>query len=211
MAPKEPMYNKIFPFVCLLILLGCEENENLNKNRTSQILWKNLDTSRVPFDTVFKIDTSLELYNGVYLYHGKPFSGYIKDKFENNTTKSIGSYLTGKKYGLTKTYFSDGQLKTERNYNNGKAYGKHIGYWNNGNIEFEFTYYFDKREGVQKQWYESGSPYFELNFQDDKENGMQKAWRENGKLYINYEVKDGKRYGLQKSGLCYTLKDQKLK
>lgn len=210
MELRAHMFSKFCVFVCYIILIGCGKNENA-KNSGSKILFENVDVSKIPNTIVFKNDSSLKLLNGVYHLGGKPFSGFIKEYYENDTIKCIGSYLNGKQQGTTKTFFLNGKLDTERRFKNGKAYGKHVGFWENGNMMFEFMYYNDKREGIQKQWYESGSKYFELSYSDDRENGMQRAWRENGKPYINYEVKDGERYGLQKSALCYTLKDEKIK
>jgi antitoxin component YwqK of YwqJK toxin-antitoxin module len=204
------MFNKISLLFCSIFIISCGKNAN-DTNEIYQTVIENVDVSKVPSYTVFKNDTTLKLSNGVYQYTGKPFSGYIKKKHENDSIKSVGSYLYGKQHGVTKTFFLNGMLETERNFKNGKAYGKHIGYWENGNKKFEFIYNNNKREGLQKQWYETGNRYCELNYTNDSENGMQKAWRENGKLYTNYEVKNGIRYGLQKSALCYTLKDKKIK
>lgn len=196
----------VFLIVCVFNF-GCshpKEGKTINT-------FEKVDVSQIPNTTILEDDTSLKLQNGIYYYGGKSYSGFIKDVYETDTLKSIGSYFQGKLHGLTKTFFTNGKLETKRNYRNGIGYGQHLGYWKNGNKKFDFMYFNDKREGLQKQWYESGSPYCELSFTDDQENGMQKAWRENGKPYINYEVKDGVRYGLQKSALCYTLKDEKLK
>lgn len=210
MVQKVRMFNKICVLICYLLLIGCGKNENI-KDNSVKIVCEKVDISQIPDKIIFKNDSSLVLTNGVYHFGGKPFSGHIKELFENDSIKSIGSYLNGKQQGETKTFFPNGKLDTERNYKNGKAFGKHLGFWENGHQKFDFNYIDDKREGLQKQWYESGKPYSFLTYKNDSENGMQKAWRQNGKPYINYEVKDGHRYGLQKSNLCYTLTDQKLK
>lgn len=210
MEPRAPMFNKFCALICSIIIIGCGQNEN-TENGSTKFIFENVDVSQIPNAIVFKNDSSLKLLNGVYNLGGKPFSGFIKEHYENNTIKSIGSYLNGKQQGKTKIFFPNGKLDTERSFKNGKAYGKHVGFWENENKKFEFNYYNDKREGMQKQWYESGEPYAFLSFRDDQEEGMQRAWRINGKPYINYEVKDGIRYGLQKAALCYTLKDEKLK
>lgn len=207
---RAHMFNRFSALICSILIMGCGKNDNA-KNNSTDIIFEKTDVSQIPNTIVFKNDTSLKLLNGVYHLDGKPFSGFIKEQFENDTIKSIGSYLNGKQQGKTKTFFPNGKIDTERNYKNGKAFGKHIGFWENGYKKFDFIYINDKREGLQKQWYESGGKYSFLTFKNDRENGMQNAWRENGKSYINYEAKDGRRYGLQKSNLCYTLKDQKLK
>ena len=204
------MCNRFCVLIYAILLMGCGKNENTTNKNTNPVFEK-IDVSQIPHTIVFNNDSSLQLLNGVYHFGGKPFSGYIKEKFENDTIKSMGSYLKGKQQGKTTTFFPNGKIDTERNYKNGKAFGKHIGFWDNGHEKFDFMYLNDKREGPQKQWYESGGKYSFLTFKNDRENGMQNAWRENGKPYINYEARNGRRYGLQKSNLCYTLKDQKLK
>jgi antitoxin component YwqK of YwqJK toxin-antitoxin module len=207
MAQRELSRNKFTFLILYIFSLGCSQPK---EDKIMNVVDK-VDVSAIPNDTVSQSDPSLKLQNGIYYRHKKPYSGFIKDVYETDTLKTVGSYLNGNQHGTTKTYFPDGKLETLRNYRNGLAYGQHLGYWQNGNKKFDYNYFDDKREGIQKQWYESGSNYYALTFADDKEDGMQKAWRENGKLYINYEVKDGIRYGLQKSALCYTLKNGKLK
>ncbi len=211
MALRELLPNKIIHFSCflgLLLSLGCTEK----KEKVEQtISFSEVDVSNVPMDTVSAIDSSLFLDNGIYYYYNKPFSGFIKEVYENGESKTIGSFYQGMQHGITKTFYPNGSLRDSRSYRENISYGRHYGYWHNGNMKFDYTYYFDKREGIQKQWYESGSAYAFLNFKDDREHGLQQAWRENGKPYINYEAKDGFRYGLQKSSLCYTLEDEKVK
>ena len=207
MAPKVLLLTKLAFFIVSILIVGCSEPQEQSafKNR------EKVDVSQVPSIIVLENNDGLKLMNGVYYFGNKPYSGYIQTNYHSDKIKMIASYLKGKQHGITKAFFSNGKLETERVYKDGLSCGRHVGYWKNGSIKFDFTYLDDKREGKQRQWYESGKPYFELTFADDKEFGMQKAWRENGKLFINYEVKNGLRYGLQKAGLCYTLKNEKLK
>jgi hypothetical protein len=207
MALKALLLTKLAFLIVCVFTFGCTEHPK-------QFLVKHpqkVDVSQVPNITVLENNDNLKLLNGVYYFGNKPYSGYIHNNYYSDKIKLIASYLKGKQHGITKTFFANGKLETERNYKDGLSYGRHLGYWENGNIKFDFMYLDDKREGKHKQWYESGMHYFELTFADDKEFGMQKAWRENGKLFMNYEVKNGLRYGLQKAGLCYTLKNEKLK
>lgn len=200
----------LFKFALIIICFFAFGCYNPNDENTVNIFEK-VDVSEIPNTTIFENDAHLKLINGVYYFKNKLFSGYIKSNYNTSVTKSIGSYFLGKQHGITETYFTNGTIESERSYKNGIGYGRHFGKFENGNMKYDFIYFNDKREGIHKQWYESGSKYYELTFKNDQENGMQKAWRENGKAYINYEVKDGERYGLQKAGLCYTLKDQKIK
>lgn len=166
-----------------------------------------VDVSAIPDTTVSSTDPRLTLVNGIYVYGGQPFEGFIEERYSSGALKARGSYYRGMLHGTTTTFYPDGQPRDTRSYRASLAYGRHAGYWNDGSMRFDFFYVDDKREGVQRQWYRSGAPYTALTFHDDKEQGMQRAWRENGRPYINYEAKDGVRYGLQKSALCFTLED----
>lgn len=207
MVQKEHLLSRFIFLVICVFTFGCSTSKDEKANNVFEVV----DVSQIPNTTIVENDTILKLQNGVYYYADKPYSGFIKNVYETDTLKSVGSYFQGKQHGTTQTFFPNGKIESIRNYKNGIGYGQHLGYWINGKMKFDFSYFNDKREGVQKQWYESGSQYCELSFEDDRESGMQKAWRENGKPYINYEVKDGVRYGLQKSALCYTLKNEQLK
>ncbi len=210
MAQKEHSLSRVILFSCFLSMMLCLSC-TVKKDETVSTVFGEVDISQIPMDTVSSVDSILHLDNGIYFYNNKPFSGFIKEVYENNALKSIGSYYQGMQHGITKTFHLNGNLRDSRSYKENIGYGRHFGYWGNANMKFDFTYYFDKREGTQKQWYQSGSPYTFLNFKNDREHGMQHAWRENGKPYINYEARDGFRYGLQKSALCYTLKDEQAK
>lgn len=195
-------------FFLFLVCIGCTDT---NQKENLEAVFGTINITQIPKDTIALSAQKLKLNNGIYYFDGKPFSGFIKETYENDTLKSIGSYFEGKQHGPTTTFYSNGQLRDKRMYKENTSYGRHFGFWENGNKKFDFVYYNDKREGLQKQWYRNGSQYAFLNFKNDVETGMQQAWRENGKPYINYEVKDGIRYGLQKAALCYTLKDEELK
>jgi antitoxin component YwqK of YwqJK toxin-antitoxin module len=211
MSFKKYLYSTLLLFASLLFfLISCS---SMRKEKEGEITSSSffVDTTLIPKDTVLSTAPNLKLNNGLYYLNNLPFSGCIKELYENKTASLISSYLKGMQHGASFSYYPNGQLRFSRMYKENKSCGKHIGYWENGTQKFEFYYLDDKREGVNKQWYQSGKPYAFLNFKDDKEDGMQQAWRENGKPYINYEVKDGFRYGLQKSGLCYTLIDEKMK
>ena len=161
--------------------------------------------------TVSAASPDLVLANGVYLFRGAPFDGFIEQRYPVGAVRGRASYFRGMLHGTATTFYPDGKLRDTRSYRANQSYGRHVGYWDNGHIKFDFTYLDEKREGLHRQWYRSGAPYTALTYRDDKEDGMQRAWRENGKLYINYEARDGFRYGLQKSVLCYELVDGAIK
>lgn len=211
MVQKALLLNNISIALLLsLFAISCNSKKTVKEEVVATSSFY-VDTTAIPNDTVFAASKDLVLNNGMYYLKGKPFSGYLKETYENNATRLVYGYLNGMQHGRSISYYSNGQLRDSRMYAANKSFGKHYGYWENGNMKFEYYYRNDKREGSNKQWYQSGKPYAFLNFKDDRESGMQQVWRENGKPYINYEAKDGFRYGLQKSGLCYTLENEKFK
>jgi antitoxin component YwqK of YwqJK toxin-antitoxin module len=211
MVQKERLLNNIIvASVLCLFAISCNSKRTA-KEEVVTISSFYVDTTAIPNDTVFAASKDLVVNNRIYYLKGKPFSGYLKDTYENNATKLVYGYLDGMQHGKSISYYSDGRLRDCRMYKENKSFGKHYGFWENGNMKFEYYYLDDRREGSNKQWYQSGKPYAFLNFKNDREAGMQQAWRENGKAYINYEAKDGFRYGLQKSGLCYTMENEKFK
>jgi hypothetical protein len=119
----------VFLIVCVFNF-GCSQpKEGKTINSFEQV-----DVSQIPNDTILQNSSTLSLQNGVYYIGSKPYSGFIKDVYETDTLKSIGSYFQGKQHGTTKTFFPNGKLETKRNYRNGIGYGQHLGYWKNGNI-----------------------------------------------------------------------------
>ncbi len=209
MAQKERLRFRQLIFIALAVSFASCSNTKKEAEFSSPTFF--IDTAQIPKDTILSAAPNLKLENGIYYFNNHPFSGYLKELYENKQVTLVCGYLNGMQHGTSKSYYPHGKLRFVRMYKENKSFGKHIGYWENGNTKFEFYYLNDKREGSNKQWYITGKPYAFLNFKDDKEDGMQQAWRENGKPYINYEAKDGFRYGLQKSGLCFTLKDEKFK
>jgi len=209
MAQKVHLVLKLYFLLIITVLVtSCNKKIKDEGELPSSLV---LSIKEIPKDTILITDPNLTLANGIYYFHKKSYSGYIKEIYNPEQIKCVFSFLNGQQQGLSLAYFQNGKLKESRSYKSGKSFGRHYGYWDNGNPKFDYIYVNDSREGLQKQWYESGGKYSFLTFKNDREDGMQNAWRENGKPYISYEAKEGRRYGLQKSNLCYTLKDQKLK
>jgi antitoxin component YwqK of YwqJK toxin-antitoxin module len=211
MAPRAHLlFKQLIASAMILIFISCTNTKKGEAKNASPLSFF-VDTASIPKDTVLLPSQHLKLENGIYYFNKQPFSGYVKEQYENKQVSIVSGFLKGMQHGIATSYYPSGKIRFVRMYKENKSYGRHTGYWENGNQKFAFFYLNDKREGLNKQWYENGQPYAFLNFKDDKEDGMQQAWRENGKPYINYQAKDGFRYGLQKSSLCYTLKDEKFK
>jgi hypothetical protein len=103
------------------------------------------------------------------LYYKKftdtPFTGEISGK-EN------GSFKSGKKRGLWKSYFDNGRLWEKGNYKDGK------------------------REGLWKKFYKEGEFLTKENYKDGKLDGFSEVYHKNGQLAAKGNFKDGKEDGL---------------
>ncbi|MFT3932203.1 MAG: hypothetical protein QM726_01205 [Chitinophagaceae bacterium] len=162
----------------------------------------------VPQRFVSATDTSLHFINGDCYYKRQPFSGFIKDMYDNGSTHHLIGYYQGKQEGNTVLYYPDGSVSEKRYYHLGEKDGLHSGWWENGKPRFEYHFANGVYNGDYKEWYKSGLAYKRIHYTngiDDEGVG----WRENGKLFMNFTVKNGRRYGIVNSNLCYTVKNEK--
>lgn len=156
--------------------------------------------------TVTSANPNLQLDNGIMLYNQKPYSGNIKDYYNNGNLKSDIEYVNGRKHGIEKQWFLNSKLAIERHYTKGIKTGIHKGWWENGTQKFE--YYFNTKgmyNGIHKEWYTSGQIYRDFNYINGQEVGKQRLYKNNGKIKANYEVVNGERFGLIGLKKCKTV------
>ena len=85
----------VFLIVCVFNF-GCSQPKEGKKIYS----FEQVDVSQIPKDTIFLNNSKLSLKNGVYYYGSKSYSGFIKEVYETNTLKIIGSYFQGKLFHL---------------------------------------------------------------------------------------------------------------
>ena len=68
----------------------------------------------------------------------KPFSGSVKDVFNNDQISYEGKYKNGLKNGLFKTYYNNGQVKKQVNFVKGNEEGKVEEFHKNGNLKSSY-------------------------------------------------------------------------
>ena len=170
-----------------------------------------LDERIGPTDTVEAADSLLAWKVGMMVYQGRPFSGHIIERHDNNRIKTKTEYVNGKRHGVVMKWYPDGIVMDVRYYTRGAKVGVHTGWWPNGEIKFSYAFKEGLYHGGFREWYDTGQPSKAFYYQDGRETGAQKGWRENGKLYINLVYKNGRRYGIAKQKPCFSIVDGKRK
>jgi antitoxin component YwqK of YwqJK toxin-antitoxin module len=181
---------KIFSIILMFLFSACDHYHNEIKTGASIIVKAN--------------SSSLTYMNGSLFNSGKPFTGTVKEFFENGTLHQSTQYVDGKEDGWKMTWFPKGMLSEKRYYTKGEKDSVHTGWWNNGNKRFEYHFTSGSYNGDFKEWYRSGQQMKHIHYSNGNDDqGI--GWRENGKVYMNFIVKNGRRYGLNNSNLCYTV------
>lgn len=142
-------------------------------------------------------DENFNLKNGILYYQDKPYSGIVKEFYEENTLKSESEYYQGKRHGRFFGYYPNKNKWFERFYKKGIKTGTHKGWFDNGLQMFEYQLN-DKGvyDGSLKDWHYNGQLAKHFNFKDGKEIGSQKMWKLNGKIRANFYTVNGERHGL---------------
>ncbi|SNS99599.1 Antitoxin component YwqK of the YwqJK toxin-antitoxin module [Ekhidna lutea] len=144
--------------------------------------------------------------NGDVFYHDLPFSGYLVERYPNDSLSLKIGFYDGKQNGVMTSYYENGSIRYIRPYLNGEKHGKHVGFHKNGTKAFEYHFVDGFSEGNHKEWYDNRQPATDMNYVNGKEFGRQQAWRPDGKVRSNYIVREnGRRYGLMGIKRCTKL------
>ncbi len=157
-----------------------------------------------------KKNSSLQLINNDWLFQSQPFTGEIREDYENGSVKSLLKVTDGKLDGASQTFYPNGKTETIRSYKQNEKDGVNSGWWPNGNKRFEYHFTNGTYNGLFTEWYNDGKMVQQIVYENGKDMAG-KGWRDDGKLYMNFVVKDGRRYGLMNANLCYSLNSQRIK
>ena len=151
---------------------------------------------------VFIDSDDLTRKNGIMYYRGDRFTGYVYDKYHDETQKSSIPFNNGVRHGIAKEWYSNFQLKSLKYYRHGRPVSIHKGYWNTGEKRFLYRYKHGTQHGTQIEWHQNGTMARLNKIKNGQLNGIQKGWREDGDLKFNFTYIDGKRYGFLGTTLC---------
>ena len=108
----------------------------------------------------------------------KPFSGKVKDIFNNGQISYEGKYKSGLKSGSFITYYNNGQVKKQANFIKGNIEGKVEEFHKNGNIKRRIEYKNGILDGVVENFREDGKLIHMETWKDKDLHGFFKTYDE---------------------------------
>ncbi|OJJ15201.1 hypothetical protein BKI52_39750 [marine bacterium AO1-C] len=190
---------RIYIISILLLSWGCHRKGNSI----------DISTIQIPHTQLNKSDQGLKRQGGKWFYKGKPYAGWIIEKYPDGTTKSKTCYYAGGEHGVSQGWYPGGSKWFERPYILGKKEGIHKVWWPSGQIKQVAHVTQDIYEGNVKSWYQDGKLYKDFNYKNGKEEGHQRAWKSDGRIKANYVVENGRRYGLTGVTNCKNVVEKK--
>lgn len=144
-----------------------------------------------------KEEAKFRFYNGILLYHNKPFSGYLVVHFPSKKIFTKEGYWQGKAEGVHQKWYENGQLAERRTYHKNHKNGLHRGWWPNGTPKFNYHFLKDVATGTHHEWFENGQMYSLSTYNSEGQpEGKQQMWYMDGQLKANYVIQNGRRFGL---------------
>ncbi len=145
-------------------------------------------------------DPSLAISEGVYLFHGVPFTGTLR--MEAAGVVRLTAMVNGREHGRETTVNTEGRLLEERHYSEGQKTGTHKGWYPDGRFKFHAPFEAGMPVGDHWVWHNNGRVYQWDRYGSDGTLVAAKKWRESGQIYYNLIYVDGKPVGLGGNMLC---------
>lgn len=209
MSEKSTRVSLRFLLITLCLMVACHHRNSVEGEEL-----KVVDSVTVPsvyhdVSDVF-LDRSTSLWQ--FISDTSLVSGFVYERYPNDTLQKIFGVYAGKKEGQLKAYFSNGKVKYTESYQNNKLDGELKRWSQEGNDQLLAQLYYKngKLHGQQKKWFPTGELHVLMNMNMGKEEGLQQAYRKNGVLYANYEAREGRTFGLKRSNLCYELDNEQV-
>jgi antitoxin component YwqK of YwqJK toxin-antitoxin module len=132
----------------------------------------------------------------VLFFEGKPYSGYVLEKYPSGQKVAQNAYFKGKLEGIQQKWFENGAKMEVRHYAENRKVGMHEGWYANGQKRFEYFIENDIPIKTHREWFTNGRLYSLTNYDaNGQPEGEQKMWFENGQIKSNYVIKNGRRFG----------------
>ena len=128
---------KLYPILCLLILIACSQEDSVNK-------------------TVIRDDIT---YQDDLTYHkqsDEPLTGIAVWFHENGELRWKQNFLDGKQEGLGEWRYDNGQLRWTQNWKDGEQNGLWEMFRRNGQLRMTENYKNGLRDGLWEMFQENG-------------------------------------------------------
>lgn len=141
----------------------------------------------------------MEKKNGVWLFHGEPYTGQFIDYYYSGKRQGEGYFKNGKVEGLRTMYFQNGKLSVERNYVDGIENGLEKEFYEDGSLKQKGEFANGKEEGVWEMYFPNGQTKQQSTFKNGNIEGETKVYYSTGKvlaveLTINGKTTPDKRF-----------------
>ena len=179
---------KVFLNSCVLIFvfISCQQQAKVVEQNPVVL----------PKTELMAVDKAFAWQQDVLFYNGKPYSGYVLDKYPNGKLAARNGYVNGKLEGIQEKWYENGSKMEVRFYTNNRKNGKHEGWYDNGQKRFEYIIKEDVPVATHREWYANGQLYTLFNYNSEGQpEGTQRMWYVTGQVKSNYIIKDGRRFG----------------
>lgn len=125
-----------------------------------------------------------EIYksDGQFYQNGKPYTGIIKDYYDNGNLYKEFHFKDGVPHGKCFVYYENGKVKEQHTYELGVKNGTWLNYNHHGEIVAEANYLDGKKHGIWVIKDNKAVKRYEIFYENGKRTGNWKMWNENGNL-----------------------------
>ena len=150
-------------------------------------------------------------HQDVLFFEGKPYSGYVLEKYPSGQKAAQNGYFKGNTEGKQLKWFENGAKMEIRHYAENRKIGTHEGWYENGQKRYEYFIENDVPIKTHREWYPSGQLYSLFNYDNQGQpEGVQKMWFQTGQIKANYVIKHGRRFGFLGAKGCMGEGEKKL-
>ncbi len=148
----------------------------------------------------------------ILFFKGKPYSGYVLEKYPNGKKASQNAYFKGKLEGVQQKWFENGAKMEVRHYAENRKISTHEGWYENGQKRYKYFIENDIPIKTHREWYSSGQLYSLFNYDNQGQpEGSQQMWFATGQIKANYVIKNGRRFGFLGAKGCMGEGEKKLR
>lgn len=179
-----------------IVSLSCTKNDStLSSNTANEITGIPAGASQEEFsDSPGLVKVTVNDNEGKViasgLYRDKQREGSWVEYYPSGLTKSITTYVDGKKEGVTLEFNDNGQLSKRSNFHLDQLDGDYREF-NYTMVKEERFYKNGKLEGTVKIYYPDGKVMEEGLYKNGTRDGISKWYDQQGNVTIEYEYKNG--------------------
>ena len=195
------MNNKLKILILLFVLISCVK-------KTDDTIEESV---AIPKTELLADNDGFGRQQDILLFKGKPYSGYVLEKYSNGQRSSQNAYFKGKLEGIQQKWFENGVLMEIRHYTVNRKVGIHQGWYKNRQKRYEYFIENDIPMKTHREWYPSGQLYSLFNYDSQGQpEGTQQMWFANGQIKANYVIQNGRRFGFLGAKGCMGEGEKKL-